>query len=57
MARKEQIALGLRFVELLFEFHERPFQRFDLRLLVVHLFAVALRQPLRGLKAVERGAG
>ena len=57
MASEKQIALGLRFVELLFEFHERPFQRFDLRLLVVHLFAVALRQPLRGLEAVERGAG
>jgi len=28
-ARQKQIALGLRFVELLFEFHERPLKRFD----------------------------
>jgi len=32
---REAIALGLRFVELLFEFHERPLERFDLQFLVV----------------------
>ena len=33
------------------------FQRFHLRFLIVHLFAVALREALRGLIAVEGGAG
>src|SRR5437588_135729 len=54
--RQQQIALGLRFVEFLFESHERSFQRLDLRSLVFHLFAVALREPLRRLEAFERGA-
>jgi len=57
MAGDKQIALGFRFVEFLFEFHERPLQCFDLQLLVVHLFAKALRHPLRSLEAVQRGAG
>ena len=56
MPRQEHVALALRFVEFLFEFHERSFQRLDLRPLVIHLLAKALRQPLRSLKAVQRRA-
>ncbi len=57
MTREQQIALGFRFHQFLLELDQRAFQRFHLRGLIVHLFAVADGKLLRGLEAVERGAG
>ena len=57
MARQQDFALGLGFIEFLFELDEGAFQGFHLRFLVVHLFVETLREALGGLEAVESGAG